>query len=925
MIESNKSLNMVVFISFMFVVMISVQCFAVPSEIVYISGQGNDDGVEWDFYCTGGGNSGKWAKIPVPSNWEFQGFGSYNYGSERHKSNEQGKYRRTFEVPQNWRDKRIFIVFEGVMTDTEVTINGKSAGEIHQGGFYRFKYEITELVETGENLLEVTVSKVSSNPSVEQAERQADYWVFGGIYRPVYLEVVPGKFIEWTAVDARADGSFSIDVHLNGLRKSNLVRAVISEINGRRPGESFEANLDPGQDKVTLNTKVDEPKLWTAETPNLYKVQIALLEDGMDVHSVEETFGFRTFEVRPGDGLYLNGQKIRLKGINRHSFWPDSGRCLSRKISYNDVELIKQMNMNAVRMSHYPPDVHFLQACDELGLYVLDELAGWQKPPYDTNVGKKLVKELVMRDVSHPCILFWDNGNEGGWNTELDGEFALYDPQKRPVLHPWDNFGGVDTDHYESYESTVKKLSSNTLFMPTEFLHGLYDGGHGAGLKDYWDAMYASLMGAGGFLWVFADEGAVRTDLEGGRIDVAGNQAPDGIVGPYRQKEASFYSVKEIWSPLYIYPEKLPADFNGVLEIENRYDFLNIKDCSFELKLVNLPGPFDKPTEMSVDFYRTFAGPDIEPHCSGTIELSLPHDWRRSQIMYLTARDPDGREVWTWSWEVCEADYYRRNLVRTQTSGKPVREVFFKDGKIHVTMGELEVKFDTFEGTLAEITVGGRPISLAGGPVLIGGDMNKPKVTCRQIDDKIQVKTSCKGDMNYALWTFYPTGWVELEYEFDLKGRYYLFGVSFDYPQHKMQGMRWCGRGPFRAWKNRLQGGRLDVFSNNYKDNMPGRTWDYPEFKGYYLDWRWVVFTTAEGDITIVNGTDETFLGVYRPNNAESPMRTRINVPETGIAFFHGIPAIGTKGQRAVTLGPQSLMNEATGKYSGKVYFFFGK
>lgn len=920
--EKNMSLHIKVFTYFLFSAIISVQCFAAQSEIFYLSGQGKDDAVAWDFYCTGGRNSGNWTTIPVPSNWEFQGFGSYNYGGERQKSNEQGKYRKTFDFSQSWQDKRIFIVFEGVMTDTEVTINGKSAGPVHQGGFYRFKYEITNLVKTGENLLEVTVSKVSSNSSVEQAERQADYWVFGGIYRPVYLEVVPGEFIEWTAVDARADGTFSIDVHLAGINSADTVMVEISSLDGQKLGEPFEVKILPGQNKATLNTKVSGQKLWTAETPNLYQVKVTLSEAGSEIHSVTEKFGFRTFEVRPGDGLYLNGQKIRLKGINRHSFYPDSGRCLSRNISYDDVKLIKEMNMNSVRMSHYPPDVHFLEACDELGLYVLDELAGWQKPPYDTDVGKKLVKELVMRDVSHPCILFWDNGNEGGWNTELDGEFALYDPQKRNVLHPWENFGGVDTDHYESYESTVRKLSGYLLFMPTEFLHGLYDGGLGAGLKDYWDAMYASPLGAGGFLWVFADEGAVRTDMDG-RIDVAGNQAPDGIVGPYHEKEASFYAVKEIWSPLHIALEKLPEDFNGVLEIENRYDFLNLNNCSFEFQLVDLPDPSERLTEMSVNFNRTFAGPDVEPHSSGTIDLSLPADWRQSQVMYLTARDPDGRGIWTWSWEIQGWNYYEKSI-RTKSSENTKVTAVLKDDRFHIDTGSMAINFDAYNGELADVTIKDRRVSFTGGPEFIGGDMQKPKVTCRQIDDNIVLVTEGRNNTNYARWTIFPTGWIELEYEFELQGRFYLFGISFDYPESKMQAMRWLGRGPYRVWKNRLQGGRLDVFSNNYKNHIPSRTWDYPEFKGYYRDWRWVVFSTEEGDITIVNGTDDSFLGVYRPNDGESPMRTRINVPDTGIAFLHGIPAIGTKGQRAEALGPQGQMNQASGKYKGRVYLYFG-
>src|SRR6185369_2228713 len=134
------------------------------------------------------------------------------------------------------------------------------------------------------------------------------------------------------------------------------------------------------------------------------------------------------------------------------------------------------------------------------GLYVLDELAGWQTPPYDTAIGQRLIEEMVTFDVNHPSILFWDNGNEGGWNSALDGEFARWDPQRRSVLHPWETFSNIDTNHYESYASTSTILGGNTIFMPTEFLHALYDGGGGAGLNDYWAATLASRVGAGGFL-----------------------------------------------------------------------------------------------------------------------------------------------------------------------------------------------------------------------------------------------------------------------------------------------------------------------------------------------------------------------------------------------------------------------------------------
>ncbi len=914
-------LNNIVYV--LFLLSYCSQCFAVQSEKVYLSGHGSDDAIEWDFFCTAGNNSSQWTTIPVPSNWEFHGFGNYNYGGERGKSNEQGKYRKSFNISQNWLNKRIFIVFDGVMTDTEVFVNGQLAGPIHQGGFYRFKYEITDKVKAGENLLEVTVSKVSSNRSVEQAERQSDYWVFGGIYRPVYLEAVPKEFIEWTAVDARADGTFLIDVHLNGEHSADTIRAQITKLDGTKLGENFEAAIQPENDKVTLTTKISSQKLWTAETPNLYQVKLVLLNDESEIHSVSEKFGFRTFEVRPGDGLYLNGQKIRLKGVNRHSFRPDSGRSLSREDCYEDARLIKQMNMNAVRMSHYPPDVYFLEACDELGLYVLDELAGWQRPSYDTEVGKKLLKEMVIRDVIHPSILFWDNANEGGWNIELDREFSLYDPQKRVVLHPWEFFGGVDTDHYESYESTIRKLNSGNLFMPTEFLHGLYDGGLGAGLKDYWDAVYASPMGAGGFLWAFADEGAVRVDRDG-QIDVAGNQAPDGIVGPYHEKEASFYAVKEIWSPVHIDMESLPADFDGKFNVENRYDFTNLSECTFEVKLGLFPEPQKESKQTFISLNKSLQGPEVEPHSSGTIDLSLPENWRDSEVLYLTAIDPAGNVIWTWSWEIPQNSHYSQ-YVETEANGVSAAKFSETDTEIQAQAGNVSLSFDKSSGELTNVTVNGEETGFGAGPRLIGGDAAITNINCSQEGDVVKINVEYEGNMNYAHWTVYPTGWIELDYEIELEGQLNLFGVNFDYPESKMKAMRWLGRGPYRVWKNRMQGGILDVYRNKYKDHIPGTTWDFPEFRGYYRDWKWVVFETEDSDITIINVTDELFLGVYRPKNGNIPANTMLNLPETGIALLHGIPAIGTKFQKPEQLGPQGQKNQASGKYRGTVYLHFGK
>jgi hypothetical protein len=588
------------------------------TEIQFLSGTDSDNPKNWDFMVTGGRQANQWSKIPVPSCWELQGFGTFNYGHDVDKGNEQGKYRYYFTVPETWESKRIFIVFEGAMTDTEVSINGKSAGPVHQGGFYRFQYDITELLLFGqENQLDASVSKMSSNDSINSAERTSDYWVFGGIFRPVYLKAVPREYIARTAINARHDGEFSINIYTDSVLSADRVAARIIKSNGTPLTEEFFGPVESGNGPVKLHTRVTGQRNWTAESPELYYADVRLLKGEYELHAVRERFGFRTVEVREGRGIFLNEKPVVLKGVDRHSFRPGKGRALSRQNNLEDILNIKAMNMNAVRMSHYPPDTSFLELCDEYGLYVLDELAGWQKPPYDTETGRRLVESMVTRDVNHPSILFWDNGNEGGWNRELDGDYALHDPQNRQVLHPYELHSGIDTDHYENYESVSQKLASGNIFMPTEHLHGLYDGGLGAGLDDHWRIMWGHPLNGGMFLWVFADEGVVRGDLNG-LIDTDGNHAPDGILGPNGEKEGSFYTIREIWSPSYIDSSiPLPEDFDGRIPVENRYDFSNLNLCRIEWKLLRFRNPSHGLSGHKRLAEGILPGPDIPARTKG--------------------------------------------------------------------------------------------------------------------------------------------------------------------------------------------------------------------------------------------------------------------------------------------------------------------
>src|SRR5688572_14554664 len=662
-----------------------------PTEILPLSGMGeaNEAPVHWDFRLDAGRGAGEWKRIVVPSCWEQQGFGAYYYGTQgRGKPDddpvipkETGTYRRSFEAPNSWREREIHIVFEAAMTDTTVFVNGQQAGDTHQGGFYRFSYDITRLVKPGRNDLEVRVAKESANKSVNAAERRGDYWTFGGIYRPVWIEARPRHHIAWAAIDARANGGFAATMHLNSIApKGAIIRAQLYDAHGKRFGAAMDSRATG--DTVSVAAKFSATALWTAETPHLYSVKLELLQRKTSLHELEQRFGFRTLEVRPRDGVYLNGRKIVLKGVNRHSFDPDTGRTLTRAQNFADARLIKGANMNAVRMSHYPPDPSFLDAADELGLYVLDELAGWQGF-YDAPTGARLIGQMIRRDLNHPSILFWDNGNEGGWNTDNDGEFARWDLQRRPVLHPWAIHGGINTDHYENYDSTVMLSAGPEIFMPTEFLHGLYDGGIGAGLRDYWDVMGRSPTVAGGFFWAFADEGIARTDRDG-RIDNVGNAAPDGMLGPRHEKEGSYFAVRELWSPVMLSELRL-AGRGLFMHLENRYDFTPLERCTLRWRVLRLPDAGETaPAQLLAE--GSAALPALAPRAAADWQLDIGRQrLEPGEALEVSVHDPAGEELWTWV-------MHGSDLLIPLTSGGSDTHVR-RQGKV-VEAGSYRLEFD---------------------------------------------------------------------------------------------------------------------------------------------------------------------------------------------------------------------------------------
>lgn len=804
------------------------------AQRLYLSGTGSDDTKTWDFYCSGGQKAGKWRKIQVPSCWELQGYGEYTYGRFYKKeglkpSTETGRYRTTFRVPKTWQDKYLRLTFEGSMTDTQVWIDGKQVGEVHQGGFTEFSYDITPYVVAGKtHKLEVLVSKESANKSVNSAERRADWWLFGGIYRPVYIDAMPKEHIEHVSIDAQQNGDLYAKIEKTG----------DGEVSFSLDGKEIPFDKEAGC------YHCGAVSTWDPEHPNLHTAVFTMKSSG---HSVTQKVGFRTIEFRQHDGLYLNGTKLVVKGTNRHCFHPETGRTTSKAISIEDARLIKQMNMNAVRC-HYPSDRHFLDVCDSVGLLYLDEFPGWQTR-YDNEMVEKLMPEFVLRDVNHPCVFLWSNGNEGGWNTKADPMFAKLDPQKRKVIHPWSDFDGLDTHHYPAYQTGAYRLQNGqNVFMPTEFLHSKYDKGGGAALEDMWNHWISSPLFAGGFIWAYMDEAVRRTDL-GGLLDSDGGNGPDGVINAYRQPEGSFYTIREVWSPIYIDRLNVTPSFNGKILVSNRYLFTNLSECSMIYRTKTAEGQIKSEGKVAL--------PAINPNETAYASFDVPKSFSSADILEIIAYNRNGDAVCEWSAPIHRAD---------------------------------EMKNAQYPMTI--------PLDRKDAPEVIPVGLSK-------IDD---LKWWRVGEKTLLLRAhiLYDERTASLTDESK-----WQIGISLRYPENEVDSVRWLGNGPFRVWKNRLKGTQFGTWSLAYNNSVTGQYNSmtpplYPEFKGYRSNMRWMeIYHKGERKLKVTSLTDGLYFRLFTPEEAidETPgemggmdegkrkqERTMVKFPAGDISFLLSIP-----------------------------------
>jgi hypothetical protein len=376
-------------------------------------------------------------------------------------------------------------------------------------------------------------------------------------------------------------------------------------------------------------------------------------------------------------------------------------------------------------------------------------------------------------------------------------------------------------------------------------------------------------------------------------------------------------------------PQELPDDARLTFGLENRFDFTDLAECSFEWRLARFPAPLEKRSGHVTLASGKLKGPNVAPHGAGELQIDLPPGWQTCDVLYLAAKDPAGRELWTWSWGLKRAPAPARAPARAAAQSIRTRE---EGDAFHVRAGTLGLRFDRRSGLLAEVRRRGRLLPFGNGPRLVAfrrdgrryADVSGPSQLLffepHMEGGDLVVEAHYNGALRRVRWRVSPGGAVRLDYEYAFDGAVDLLGVQFDAKEREMRAVRWLGQGPYRSWQNRTHGTRLDVWERRYNDTTPGESWDYPEFKGYFAGWRWAAFDTGGGTFTLFNRSDGSHLGVYKPKEGRDGVN---EFPETGLAILDVIPAIGSKFQTPEQLGPQSKQRHVSGPRRGSVLFRF--
>ncbi|MEN6575241.1 MAG: glycoside hydrolase family 2 TIM barrel-domain containing protein [Phycisphaerales bacterium] len=574
----------------------------------------------------------EWAEIPVPSNWEIQGYGTPIYSNIRYphvrqppkiigplptdytaarEPNPVGSYRTVFDVPKAWNNREVFIHFDGVASAFYLWINGQKVG-YSEGSRTPAEFNITRYLRVGDNVLAVEVYRWCDGSYLEDQ----DFWRLSGIFRDVYLIDTPRVHVRDLFVQSDLDSEYkdaqvNITAKVRNLSTGQAERRVRASLfwtpEQMTPlGQSEFAKVEPGEEvELRISSEVKDPLKWTSETPNLYVVVLELLDAEGKTKEVKACrFGFRKIELKDRQFL-VNGVSIKLKGVNRHEHDPDRGQAIEIGSMIRDIELMKQNNINTVRTAHYPNRPVWYDLCDLYGIYIIDEanveshgmgygretlgaVESWKMAHVDREI------RMVERDKNHPCVVIWSLGNEAGSgpNFEAAAQAIRGLDTSRPIHYErMNSVADIESTMYPSVEGLIASGRSDSPkpFLMCEYAHGM---GNAIGnLQEYWDAIESHPRLIGGCIWDWVDQGLRKytgqTNPDGskqwffayggdyGDRPNDNNFCCNGVVDPDRSDTAKLREVARV----YQYVEFALGDVGEgriPIQLTNKYSFTDL-------------------------------------------------------------------------------------------------------------------------------------------------------------------------------------------------------------------------------------------------------------------------------------------------------------------------------------------------------------
>ena len=860
-----------------------------------------------------------WEAIPVPSNWQMLGYGKPNYTNAAYpypvdpprvpQDNPVGLYRRTFALPAEWEGRRFFLNFDGVDSAFYVWANGQPVG-YSQGSHMPSEFDLTAHVRPGENLLAVQVFQWSDGSYLEDQ----DMWRLSGIFRDVYLFSTPSVHMRDVRIRTRLDSDYR-----NAMLEVSV--ALKNYTDEKAQGYRVLARLlDDGQrvvcehsvaEGVSLSAceeralavaiPVSAPRKWSAEEPNLYTLLLSLLDAKGKVLEVERcAVGFRQVEVR-NSRVCVNGVPILVRGVNRHDTHPDLGHAVSLDSMIQDITLMKQHNINAVRTSHYPNDARWYDLCDRYGLYVIDEAdlethgfghtgnvsqlsadPAWEPAYLDR------ARQMVERDKNHPCVIIWSLGNESGYGPNHDAMAAWIREADPTRLIHYEAAGESPTVDvvsvmYPTVESLIKqgrRTDDPRPFFMCEYAHAM---GNGPGnLKEYWEAIRSHPRLLGGCIWEWVDHGIRQRTASGeewfayggdfGDEPNDGNFCIDGLNFPDRIPHSGLIEYKKIIEPVHVEPADLAA---GKVKIVNRYDFLSLAHLEGSWRLMRDGEVLEQGTLPALDVPAGGEMLATVPFARPVPKAGAKH-WLNLSFTLVQANlwAPRGYEL---AWAQFEVPVEAPPAPRIALRGMAPVEVRDSGDEIAVRGDDFRVVFDKHRGTIRTWEYQGQQL-LTMGPRLnvwrapTDNDVHAAREWRRagldrlihRVDRVALAKTLPQAVQVEIVSVLAP---YSLAPAFTCTYRYTIYGSgdiviethvtpARELPhlprlglQMRMPGdfdrFAWYGRGPHESYADRKESARVGLYRGTVQEQYV--PYVMPQENGNKSDVRWAAVTDARG------------------------------------------------------------------------------